>query len=83
MLRGIKRSAFKRDLQLFLIPWVLTMTLSIAVALWDFTRGGNSELIPSTSTVVGLVLMICGFPFPLIAAATLRGVLLVHPCDKG
>ncbi len=62
MLKGIKRSAFKQDLQLFLIPWVLTITLAMAVALWEFTRGGDPELTLSTSTVVGLALMICGVP---------------------
>ena len=72
MLKGIKRSAFKRDLQLFLIPWVLTITLAMAVALWELTRGGNPELTLSTSTIVGLALMICGAPLPLIAAGTLR-----------
>ena len=72
MLKGIKRSAFKRDLQLFLIPWILTINLAIAVSLWESTRGGNAELTFSASTVVGLALMICGFPLPLIAAGTLR-----------
>ncbi len=72
VLKGIKRSAIKRDLKFFIIPWVLTMTLAMAVAMWEFARGGDPQLTLSTSAVIGLALMISGFPIPLVAVGTLK-----------
>jgi len=72
VLKGIKRSALGQDLKSFLVPWVLTMTFGMAVALWEFAREGDPQLTLSTSAVIGLALILGGFPIPLFAAWTLK-----------
>lgn len=71
-MKGIKRDAIRKDLFSFLIPWVTIMCLAMALALWEFTRGGDPEITLSASFITGVLLILLGLPISLVAVITLR-----------
>ena len=69
---SIKRNAIRKDLLFFLLPWIFIITLATVVSLWEFGGGGDSELVLSPSSILGLLFIISGLPIVLLAAGTLR-----------
>ncbi len=72
MLKGIKRSAIRRDLQAFMIPWISVMFLAVALAIWERVGDGNPQLALSASSAIGIALIIIGLSISLLAVFTLR-----------
>ena len=71
-MEGIKRDAIRKDIFSFLIPWISIMCLAMALALWEFTRGGDPQITLSAPFITGLLLIAIGLPISLTAVITLR-----------
>jgi len=71
-MKSIKRNAIRKDLLVFLMPWIFIITLAAVVTVWEFNRGGDPELKLSLSSILGLLFFIFGSPIVLLAAGTLR-----------
>ena len=72
MLKGIKRDAIRKDIFSFLIPWISIMCLAMALALWEFTRGGDPQITLSAPFITGLLLIAIGGTISIVAVITLR-----------
>ena len=71
-MKGIKRDAISKDLMHFFVPWITVMCLAMAVALWEFTRGGNPEISLSPPFIAGVLLLVVGGIISITAVITLR-----------
>ncbi len=71
-MKGVKRSAIRKDLIGFFLPWISTMVLALAVALWEFAWVREPEIALSPSFLVGVALIAFGLATSLVSVITLR-----------
>ena len=57
----------------FALPAILVLSAGLAVSVWDLARRQGSLDILSVQSIVGLALIVIGFPIVLVAHITLRG----------
>ena len=56
----------------FALPAILVLSAGLAVSVWDLARRQGSLDILSVQSIVGLALIVIGFPIVLVAHITLR-----------
>lgn len=70
-MKYIKRNAIRKDLRVFLLPWIFVMTLALVVTIWEFNQGGASELKMTPLSILGILFITLGLPIVLVAHLTL------------
>ena len=68
---GIVRSAVRKDLLYFFIPWILVLFTGVGICGWDLVRSQESLYESSTQNMVGLMLIVIGFVIVMVAQITL------------